>query len=193
MVGKAKNPQGSLLTRYRKKVNILGSSCLQNPHQIWKACQTKKPFLSCYHRYKCLNSPEQYWDFDWHWVLWSDLKKVELSGNKHSMPVWYEKKDDHIENNLIPTVKYASKGYLIRVHGIIYYIKYQDIQNICPDQHKHGLLSTQPGLCFRRKPLGNPVGWAKEESADEDLGLWTIRGDSVKRDALCISKSNKML
>lgn len=72
-------------------------------------------------------------------VLWSDESKIELFGNKHQRWVWCKKSHGHAENNLIPTVKYSGgsvmwdcltskgPGNLVRRHGIMDSIKYQEI------------------------------------------------------------------
>ena len=78
----------------------------------------------------------------WDRVIWSDETKIELFGNKHQRWVWSRQKDSHTEKHLIPNVKYgggslmlwgcfSSKGpgHLVRIHGIMDSIKYQQILN----------------------------------------------------------------
>ena len=111
----------------------------------------RKPFLTRNHKRKRLEFAKRYWGFNWDRVLWSDETKIELFGNKHSKWVWRTTKDAHAEKHLIPTVKYgggsvmlwgcfASKGpgNLVRVHGIMNALKYQDIlnQNLLPSARK---------------------------------------------------------
>ncbi|KAI4880130.1 hypothetical protein NFI96_020379, partial [Prochilodus magdalenae] len=90
---------------------------------------------------------QRYWDFNWDRVLWSDETKIELFGNKCSKWIWLK----YAEKHLMPTVKYgggsvmlwacfSSKGpgNLVRVHGIMNALKYQDIlkQNLVTSARK---------------------------------------------------------
>ena len=74
------------------------------------------------------------------YTVWSE--KIKLFGNKHQRWVWRRQKDSHTEKHLIPSVKYgggslmlwgcfSSKGpgHLVRIHGIMDSIKYQQILN----------------------------------------------------------------
>lgn len=111
----------------------------------------RKPFLTHKHKCKRLEFAKWYWGFNWDRVLWSDETKIELFGNKHSKWIWRATKDAHAEKYLIPIVKYgggsvmlwvffSSKGpgNLVRVHGIMNALKYQDIlnQNLLPSARK---------------------------------------------------------
>src|SRR4029434_5222422 len=81
-------------------------------------------------------------DFQWDRVIWSDETKIDFFDNKHQSWVWRRQKDSHTEKHLIPTVKYgggslmlwgcfSSKdpGHLVRMHGIMDSIEYQQILN----------------------------------------------------------------
>ena len=81
-------------------------------------------------------------DFQWGRVIWSDETKIKLFGNKHQRWFWRSQKHSHIEKTPIPNVKYgggslmfwgcfSSKGpgHLVRIHGIMDSIKYQQILN----------------------------------------------------------------
>lgn len=102
----------------------------------------KKPFLTNTDKRKRLEFAKRHWDFIWDRVLWSDETKIELFGNKHSKWIWCKTKDVYAEKYLMPTVKYgggsvmlwacfSSKGpgNLVRVHGIMNALNYQDILN----------------------------------------------------------------
>src|SRR4029434_8004939 len=81
-------------------------------------------------------------DLQWGRVIWSDETKIKLFGNKHQRWVWRRQKDSHTEKTPIPNVKngggslmlwgcFSSKdpGHLVRIHGIMDSIKYQQILN----------------------------------------------------------------
>src|SRR4029434_3985138 len=72
----------------------------------------------------------------------SDETKIKLFGNKHQRWVWRRQKDSHTEKTPIPNVKYGGEslmlwgcfsskgpGHLLRIHGIMDSIKYQQILN----------------------------------------------------------------
>src|SRR4029434_90025 len=124
---------------------VLGSEILQNYHQtpptspqvVWEGCQ-KKPLLSINNKLKRLQFAKCSRDFQWNRVIWSDETKMPLFCNKHQRWVWRRQKDSHTEKSLIPTVKFgggslmlwgcfSSKGpgHLVRVHGIMDSIKYE--------------------------------------------------------------------
>uniref|UniRef100_A0AAR2LDN2 Tc1-like transposase DDE domain-containing protein n=1 Tax=Pygocentrus nattereri TaxID=42514 RepID=A0AAR2LDN2_PYGNA len=111
----------------------------------------KKTFLTHNHKRKRLEFAKQYWDFNWDRVLWSDETKIELFGNKCCKWVWRNTRAEYAEKHLMPTVKYgggsvmlwacfSSKGpgNLVRVHGIMNALKYQDIlkQNLVASARK---------------------------------------------------------
>ena len=60
----------------KKKSSILGTSSLQNYHQMPLPYQQfmpeNKSFLSCNHKHKLLDFANRYWDSDWNRVLCSD-------------------------------------------------------------------------------------------------------------------------
>ena len=102
----------------------------------------KKPILTNTHKRKHLEFAKRHWDFNWDRVLLSDETKIELFGNKHSKWVWRKTKDEYAKKHLMPNVKYrggsvmlwacfSSKGpgNLVRVHGIMTALNYQDILN----------------------------------------------------------------
>src|SRR4029434_5362295 len=98
---------------------------------------------------KCLHFAKCYWDLQWDRVIWSDETKIKLFGNKQikqqikgGFGVDRKMIGDHTEKHLIPTVKYgggslmlwgcfSSKGpgHLVRIHGIMDSIKYQQMLN----------------------------------------------------------------
>ncbi|KAI4904473.1 hypothetical protein NFI96_015124 [Prochilodus magdalenae] len=108
------------------------TSCLGGMHG--------KKLLTHNHKRKRLEFAKRYWDFNWDHVLWSDETKIELFGNICSKWVWRNSRAEYAEKHLMPTVKYrggsvmlwasfSSKGpgNLVRVHGILNALKYQDI------------------------------------------------------------------
>src|SRR4029434_10669962 len=111
-------------------------------HKLFWRVARKKPLLSINNKLKRLQFSKCKSDFQWDRVIWSDVTEMKLFGIKHQRYVWRRQKDSHTEKHLIPNVKYgggslklwgcfSSKGpgHIVRIHGIMDSIKYQQILN----------------------------------------------------------------
>src|SRR4029434_11053563 len=111
-------------------------------HKLFGRVARKKPLLSINNKLQRLQFVKCKSDFQWDRVKWSDETKIKLFGNKHQKWVWRRQKDSHTEKHLILSVKYGggslmlwgcfsskSPGHLVRIHGIMDSIKYQQILN----------------------------------------------------------------
>jgi hypothetical protein len=107
--------------------------------------------LGSNYKLKRLQFAKRYWNFQWDRILWLGETKIEIFGKKHQRWVWHRQKDIHAEKHLIPTVKYVGgymmlwacfsskgSGQLVRVHGFMDSIKYQQIliQNLTASARK---------------------------------------------------------
>src|SRR4029434_1485197 len=131
-----------LVESWGHKVSKTTIRCHLHHHKLFGRVARKKPLLSINNKLKRLQFSKCKSDFQWDRVIWSDETKIKLFGNKHQRWVWRRQKNSHTEKHLIPTVKYgggslmlwgcfSSKGpgHLVRIHGIMDSIKYQQILN----------------------------------------------------------------
>src|SRR4029434_9675996 len=131
-----------LFESWGQKVSKTTIRCHLHHHKLFWRVGRKKPLLSINNKLNPLQCAKCKSDFRWDRVIWSDVTKIKLFGNKHQRWVWRRQKDSHTEKHLIPNVKYgggslmlrgcfSSKGprHLVRIHGIIDSIKYQQILN----------------------------------------------------------------
>src|SRR4029434_2032920 len=102
----------------------------------------KNPLLSINYKLKRLQFAKCKSDFQWGRVIWLDETKIKLFGNTHQRWDWRRQKESHTEKTRIRNVKYgggswmlwccfSSKGpgHIVRIHGIMDSIKYQQILN----------------------------------------------------------------
>src|SRR4029434_11134082 len=114
-------------------------------HKLFWRVARKKPLLLINYKLKRLQFAKCKSDFQWGRVISSDETKIKLFVNKHQRWVWRRQKDSHTEKIPIPNVKngggslmlwgcFSSKGpgHLVRIHGIMDSIKYQQILNENP-------------------------------------------------------------
>src|SRR4029434_5202380 len=131
-----------LVESWVQKVSKTTIRCHLHHHKLFGRVARIKALLSINNKLKRLQFAKCYWEFQWDRVIWSDKTKIKLFGNKHQRWVWRRQKDSHTEKHLIPTVNYgggslmlwgcfSSKGprHLVRIHGIMVSIKYQQILN----------------------------------------------------------------
>src|SRR4029434_8567228 len=128
---------------------VLGSESLQNYHQtpptspqvVLEGCQKKASAVNQLQT-KAPTVCQMYVRLSMGRVIWSDAPTIKRFGNKHQRWVWRRQKDSHTEKHLIPNVKYGGRslmlwgcfsskgpGHLVRIHGIMDSIKYQQILN----------------------------------------------------------------